>query len=93
MKLTQNQAIELECVEAFHRIVDKPNSSETEWLGSRLLFRIELGDEQTLIHFDHKGLTPELDCFDVCEAGWNHFFIDSLKQYLDTGVGKPHRLG
>lgn len=91
-KLIPNQLIELECVEAFHRIIDKPNSSETEWLGSRLLFHIELGDEQTLIHFDHEGLTPALDCFEVCEAGWNHFFVSSLKRYLETGVGEPHRM-
>ena len=37
------------------------------------------------------GLTPQLLCYDICEAGWDMFFLHSLKQYLDTGRGKPHK--
>lgn len=92
-KLEPIQAVELECVEAFHKIIDKPDAPESEWLGSQLIFHIEPDDAQTRIHFDHVGLTPDLDCFDVCEAGWNLFFVDSLKSYLNTGVGKPHTSG
>ena len=88
-RLVPNRSVELVCVEALHKILDKPQAPETEWLGSRLVFNIESRDEQTLVHFDHEGLTPKLDCFEVCEAGWNQFFASSLKSYLDTGVGKP----
>ena len=89
LKLERNRAVELECVEAFHKITEKPNAPETEWLGSRALWRIEPRGEQTDIHFIHDGLTPDLDCYNVCEAGWNSFFVGSLKSYLDTGVGIP----
>jgi len=28
--------------------------------------------------------------FEICESGWDYFFVDSLKAYLNTGVGLPH---
>ena len=89
--LKQNETVELECVEAYHKIVDKPRASETEWLGSMAQWRIEPRGARTDIHFIHHGLSPDLDCYDVCEAGWNLFFADSLRAYLDTGAGKPHQ--
>ncbi len=90
-KLEPDRSVELECVEACHKFTDKPDAPETEWLGSRAQWRIEPQDDQTNIHFVHDGLTPDLDCYEVCEKGWNLFFVDSLKAYLDSGVGKPFR--
>ncbi len=89
-KLEPNAVVELECVEAFHKIAAKPQASETEWLGSKALWEIKPQFGRTVISFKHEGLTPSLDCYEVCEAGWNMFFVDSLKKYLDTGTGNPH---
>ena len=89
--LKPNRIVELRCVEAYHKITDKPDASVTEWLGSTVRWKIKSHPEQTDIHFTHYGLTPELDCYDVCESGWDMFFVESLKSYLDTGVGKPHQ--
>ncbi len=90
--LEPNRTVELDCVEAYHKITDKPDAPETEWLGSTVRWKIELHADHTDIHFTHDGLTPELDFYDVCESGWDLFFVDSLKSYLDTGVGKPHQM-
>lgn len=38
--------------------------------------------------FTHQGLVPELECFDVCQTGWD-YFLGSLKDYLETGKGNP----
>ena len=89
--LEPNTFIELECTGAKHIMLDKPNSSTTEWLSTKLQWRIESDNAKTHIHFLHEGLVPELDCYDVCEAGWDFFFMQSLKAYLDTGVGTPHQ--
>ncbi len=88
--LTPNKRVELECVDANHIMVDKPNSSSIEWLGTTMIWNIEPDGDRTNIHFVHNGLTPELHCYEVCEAGWDMFFVASLKAYLDTGVGTPH---
>lgn len=88
--LLEPNRIELECVEALHIHEGKPKEIETEWLGTRAIWDISEHDGVTKIAFLHDGLTPDLLCFDICEAGWDMFFVDSLKAYLDTGVGKPH---
>jgi uncharacterized protein YndB with AHSA1/START domain len=62
-----------------------------EWVGTRALFDIEAnrGGSSTLV-FTHAGLTPQLVCYDKCNAGWNHF-LGSLKNYLEHGTGTPTR--
>ncbi len=59
-----------------------------EWIGTTIQWELETQGEDTVLHFEHKGLTPELVCYDVCENGWNHF-LDSFVQYLNTGKGNP----
>lgn len=89
--LTPNKHVALQCVEASHKIPDKPHAPATEWLGTALLFDIEQRDAQTTITLTHDGLVPTLDCYEICEAGWDFFFISSLKNYLASGVGQPHQ--
>ncbi|MEM9027966.1 MAG: SRPBCC domain-containing protein [Pseudomonadota bacterium] len=88
-KLVPSEAVELVCVEAHHVLLDLPNVSKTEWLGTRMIWYIEARDRNTHIHFEHQGLTPDLHCYHVCEVGWDTFFERSLASYLDTGVGVP----
>lgn len=62
----------------------------TEWVGTRPTFAItEIDRKPCEIHFRHHGLTPALECIEMCTRGWNHF-IPSLVQYLETGAGNPH---
>ena len=89
--LTPNLQVILECVEAHHVIIDKPGSSETEWLGTTMTWDICSDGDKTIIDFSHQGLVPQLACYDVCSAGWDHFFVDSLQAYLNNGKGHPHR--
>lgn len=42
------------------------------------------------LSFTHKGLTPNLNCYKICDAGWTHFIANSLKQYLETRIGTPN---
>ena len=64
-----------------------------EWAGTTIVFRInEATPTHTVLRFEHLGLTPELQCYDLCENGWNHF-LASLLQYVETGTGTPHLAG
>ena len=85
------QKVELNCVEALHLHEGQPAAIETEWLGSRLIFEIQAQGNKTSIRFVHLGLKPTLLCYNICESGWDFFFLESLKCYLDTGTGKPHK--
>ncbi|MCZ4274133.1 SRPBCC family protein [Maritalea porphyrae] len=81
--------IEMTCIEAHHLVEGYTGQIEEEWLGTTVIWKIEQDGHETCIHFEHDGLAPELHCFDICRAGWDLFFVDSLKAYLDTGHGTP----
>lgn len=87
--LVPNEYVELECVEAHHVHEGLPPSILKEWEGSKLKWNIEKRGEKISIAFVHEGLVPTLGCYDICEAGWDHFFVESLKDYLDKGKGDP----
>jgi uncharacterized protein YndB with AHSA1/START domain len=59
-----------------------------EWIGTKIVFRLSADGDRTRLDFEHIGLVPALECFEVCERGWNHF-MDSLKNLVETGQGHP----
>jgi uncharacterized protein YndB with AHSA1/START domain len=61
--------------------------NKSEWKGTEIIFEIMPKGDQTEIQFTHKGLTPELECFDNCSAGWEFYVIKSLKNLLTQGEG------
>ncbi|TNF98768.1 MAG: SRPBCC domain-containing protein [Gammaproteobacteria bacterium] len=87
--LVPDNLVELECIEAHHVHEGLPSSILNEWLGTKLKWEIIKQGENTKIVIVHEGLIPSLKCYEVCEQGWDHFFVNSLKQYLDTGIGLP----
>ena len=90
--LIPNQRVEMVCIQALHLHEGQPKAIEQEWLGSTVLFNIVAKGGFTYVHMEHVGLTNDLLCYQVCEAGWNFFFKQSLKTYLDTGIGMPHHV-
>ncbi len=40
------------------------------------------------LQFRHEGLSPQLECYDMCRAGWDQY-LPSLRDYLETGTGHP----
>jgi uncharacterized protein YndB with AHSA1/START domain len=61
-----------------------------DWVGTRPSFTITPVDGgASEIEFRHGGLTPELECIEMCTNGWNHF-LESLRQYVEVGRGMPH---
>lgn len=79
------------CVDALHVHAGQPKEIETEWLNTKVVWSITAQAGGSRIEMQHQGLSPDLLCYDICEAGWDMFFLGSLKQYLDTGQGMPHR--
>jgi hypothetical protein len=67
----------------------------SDWVGTRPVFTITAagagaasGADEAELHFRHHGLTPELDCIDMCTRSWDHFLV-SLRDYVETGHGSP----
>jgi uncharacterized protein YndB with AHSA1/START domain len=82
IKLRPNEDIEFECIEAHHFHKGLPASILKEWEGTKLKWKIEQHGDNTIISFVHEGLNPSLYCYDICERGWDHYFVKSLKNYL-----------
>jgi uncharacterized protein YndB with AHSA1/START domain len=38
--------------------------------------------------FRHEGLSPRLECYDMCRTGWDQY-LPSLRDYIDSGTGNP----
>jgi uncharacterized protein YndB with AHSA1/START domain len=63
-----------------------------DWIGTTIFFDVAEAGDGAMLSFRHQGLTPELECFDMCHEGWTHF-LASLVSYAETGVGAPHTEG
>ena len=63
-----------------------------EWEGTTMVFELAPDGAGTALSFRHAGLTPELECYGNCSAGWAQV-LASLVSYVDTGVGHPYRAG
>lgn len=61
-----------------------------EWHGTSIVFELAPAEAGTELTFRHRGLTPQLECFDMCHEGWTHY-LASLVDYVDRGEGQPYR--
>jgi uncharacterized protein YndB with AHSA1/START domain len=87
-KLVPNQEVIWQCLEQHHESAEL--TRKDEWAGTKVKFRIESkSPSSSVLHFEHEGLSPQLECYAICEQGWNHFLKNSLKGYVETGRGGP----
>jgi uncharacterized protein YndB with AHSA1/START domain len=60
-----------------------------DWVGTRPVFTITpVEGDGTELHFRHHGLTPELECIEMCTDGWNTC-LASLSHFAESGQGNP----
>jgi len=58
-----------------------------DWAGTTITFDIApAADGSTVLHFTHHGLTPQLECYSMCRAGWTQY-LASLADYADRDGG------
>ncbi len=58
-----------------------------EWNDTEVVFEISEENGVTKINMTHIGLTPEVECFENCQAGWNHYIQKSLFEFMEEGQG------
>ena len=82
-----NELVIWTCAKAY---IDMPTlKNKTEWEGSRMIWTLTGASDGTELNFLHEGLNRNMECFDICEDGWN-YFLNSLEAYLKTGEGTPY---
>lgn len=61
-----------------------------EWIGTKIFWEIIPSENTTKVVFVHEGLTPEFKCYNICAPTWDMFITESLKSFVETGIGNPH---
>jgi uncharacterized protein YndB with AHSA1/START domain len=88
--LVPESEVRWRCTEQYHHAPGQLTRPD-EWLGTALVFRLATQTPgRTFLEFEHEGLHPGLECFAICERGWDHFLKHSLKNYIETGRGEPY---
>ena len=59
-----------------------------EWTNTKMVFEITTNGDKTVLHFTHEGLTPEKECYAMCEKGWTMVIKDYLFNFIEHN--KPH---
>jgi uncharacterized protein YndB with AHSA1/START domain len=63
-----------------------------DWVGTQPTFTIKvIAESQCELTFEHRGLTDELECKDMCSRSWEHFVGTSLRELAEGGPGAPNR--
>jgi uncharacterized protein YndB with AHSA1/START domain len=60
-----------------------------EWKDTSVVFRLsQLRDGATTLRFEHAGLLPACDCYQMCSNGWDHY-LRSLGAHASGRPGSP----
>ena len=49
-----------------------------EWTGTKLIFEISKEIDKTKLTFTHRGLTPEVECYNSCAPSWTQYLQNKL---------------
>lgn len=70
------------------RVVWENIDDEGEWKDTLFTFDLQQDDEQVLVNFTHADWEEVTELFTHCSTKWAVFLL-SLKEYVETGTGKP----
>jgi hypothetical protein len=63
---------------------------KTEWTGTTIEFEISGSKNKTQVHFTHRGLVPEYECYEICFDAWSGYINKSLRNLITKGKGQPN---
>lgn len=62
--------------------------NKKEWNNTEVVFNLLEEDGKTKIDFTHIGLVPGVECYEVCEKGWDGH-INTLEKFINEGKAIP----
>lgn len=70
------------------KVVWRCTEKEGEWKDTLITFELVETDKQVFINFSHSNWAEQTDLCSHCSTKWAVFML-SLKEYLETGKGRP----
>ena len=67
------------------------NGDKTEWNNTAILWELSPSESGTRIKFTHRGLVPEVECYNQCAKSWSSYIQESLHKFIASGVGLPNK--
>ncbi len=64
-------------------------NDKTEWNGTTVVFEVSTNNNVTTVDMTHIGLTPEIECYEMCEKGWDEHLKESLFKLINGEKGMP----
>ena len=61
-----------------------------EWIGTKVIFELEKLDNSVDIKFYHNSWKEVTNMYGICNYHWG-LYLKSLKTYIETGTGNPHK--
>lgn len=61
-------------------------NNKKEWTNTKMIFEISNNNGKTILHFTHKGLIPEMECYAMCQKGWTMIIKDWLFHFITHGT-------
>ncbi len=62
------------------------NGNKKEWTNTKMIFEIGSKEGKTILHFTHEGLVPKMECYEMCEKGWNIVIKNWLFHLITNGT-------
>ena len=88
IEASPNRLLGWKVADANHDLKDL--TKKDEWKDTTIKWEITENETGSKVILTHHGLVPALECFEICQTGWD-YFLGSLKKYLETGIGYPYR--
>ncbi len=70
------------------KVVWRCTEKEGEWKDTIISYDLVETNEQVFVNFSHTGWSEQTELCSHCNTKWAMFLI-SLKDYLETGTGRP----
>ena len=77
MEFTPNKELIWKCIDG------EPEFNK-EWIGHVLHWNITKSESKTTIKLIQIGLTPEIECYNVCSTTWDMFIGERLTLHLES---------